>query len=416
MKKNQPFYSFLIAFFLLVVSANKTQAQTITFTGNAAADFAPLGASLQVNQSDATNDIGYSDPGNCGAPTGFDFQHVYMHYDTTNDRLYVGLDLVGLVGDIDNNGSATTVSSGCTETEASATNNAGWDEPIGIALNTNTSGNYDYWIGWPNSAGPYLGFGVYAYLSTNAYPLAGTYVANTPLASPVVVYPYLNDPTKPDVEFYIENYSSIDPDLLMSWMAFSDAGANGEDNVLGSFSMGAPLPTSFTSFTAKKLAQQVNLQWIMDDATEEGAFQIERSGDAVHFYELGHIKPQDISSNTTTYQFDDLNPLEDMNYYRIQYKDVIGNTFYSRIQSVQFHNQIPLVFYSDATRQGGILRGLEVEGYTIQLYNMVGSRIPLNYEITNREMKLSWNDLAAGQYILVAEKSNEKQMIRLTVN
>jgi len=79
-----------------------------SFTGNASADFLAAGAQT-VFAPDTTNDVGL--PPACPAVTfsGWDLQGVYWYYDRATDTLHIGLDSVGIIGDVDGNGDPASI-------------------------------------------------------------------------------------------------------------------------------------------------------------------------------------------------------------------------------------------------------------------------------------------------------------------
>lgn len=73
------------------------------FTGNAPADFLAAGVQT-VFAPDPNGDVGL--PPACPGVTssGWDLSGVYWYYDRTTDTLHIGLDSVGILGDVDGNG------------------------------------------------------------------------------------------------------------------------------------------------------------------------------------------------------------------------------------------------------------------------------------------------------------------------
>lgn len=94
------------------------------------------------------------------------------------------------------------------------------------------------------------------------------------------------------------------------------------------------LPVKLIEFTGKKSANTVLLNWVSDDEYNMDAYQLQRSRDGVHFETITSVQAQNQHHNT--YAYNDVNPANGMNYYRLKMLDIDGKFTYSNIVSVSF--------------------------------------------------------------------------------
>ncbi len=96
------------------------------------------------------------------------------------------------------------------------------------------------------------------------------------------------------------------------------------------------LPVKMSYFKAIPLDKRVNLVWETTEESNSAYFDIERSSDAKEFSNLGRIQAQGDYAGTKRYSFNDENPINGTNYYRLKQVDLDGKFVKSSI--------IPAVF------------------------------------------------------------------------
>lgn len=102
-----------------------------------------------------------------------------------------------------------------------------------------------------------------------------------------------------------------------------------------------PLPVTLAYFTAAKLDESsAILKWSYSGQMDAVSFEIERSGDAMSFVNIGKVMPPGNSSNNAESHFTDNNPIKGVNYYRLKITDKDGHTTYSPSRMVRFTNEI----------------------------------------------------------------------------
>ncbi len=97
------------------------------------------------------------------------------------------------------------------------------------------------------------------------------------------------------------------------------------------------LEVDFISFSAeRKERKAIELTWVTAVEVNNAAFLIERSCDGTSWEEIGKVPGQGSSSVPTEYRFDDKDPCEGVNYYRVVAVDLNGRMSYSEIQAIDF--------------------------------------------------------------------------------
>lgn len=87
------------------------------------------------------------------------------------------------------------------------------------------------------------------------------------------------------------------------------------------------MPVTFTSVTAEKKDNKINVIWKIENEENVNNYSIERSSDGTHFNAIGSVN----ADHSTQYQFTDDKPLSGVNFYRIVSVDLDGKKGYSEI-------------------------------------------------------------------------------------
>ena len=91
-----------------------------------------------------------------------------------------------------------------------------------------------------------------------------------------------------------------------------------------------PLPVTFLSFNAKKLTETAAvLNWKTSQEQNSSYFQVERSNDALHYFNIGRVAASGNSTTAIDYYFTDTKPAAGINYYRLKQVDIDGKFEYS---------------------------------------------------------------------------------------
>lgn len=104
------------------------------------------------------------------------------------------------------------------------------------------------------------------------------------------------------------------------------------------------LPLHLLSFHADKQGSSSLIKWATENELDVANFEIERSGDAIHFENIGTIAANNAAARQQ-YHFKDLQPLDHNNYYRLKMIDRDGTITYSNIALVYFDAATAITVY-----------------------------------------------------------------------
>ena len=241
MKKGERIVFICILLSLSVLAFNVPSASAqVTFTGNVPADF--TGSNVIVVNDQATNDVGLPGPPNSPyGVSGWDMVAIYLSYDHINDRMYVGFDFNGKIGgDADGDGDPNGTSSWLAGFSGVDNPNLSGSESICMLIDTDNDGHANVAIG-VNDADDITKFAAYQRTANIFFlaPYSSTYWSSSAISGcPVTLY---NSPTgpesgKPDLEFYIDNFSdlpgfSFDPGESFKFGMLGFAGSQDDDGI-----------------------------------------------------------------------------------------------------------------------------------------------------------------------------------------
>ena len=98
---------------------------------------------------------------------------------------------------------------------------------------------------------------------------------------------------------------------------------------------GAPLPVSFSSFTASRLKDVVELKWQTSTEINNKGFEKNTNGT---WEEVAFVNSQALNGNSSdllNYNYRDLNSNTGMTQYRLKQTDIDGHSKYSEVRAIQ---------------------------------------------------------------------------------
>lgn len=127
------------------------------------------------------------------------------------------------------------------------------------------------------------------------------------------------------------------PDLMtlagISTTSFiHNAGLN--TDVLNLMTNMAPLPVEFLSFEARKIGDEVQLDWKVTDEQNVKGYHVQRSANSLNWQAIGFVDFKPSSAVINTYNLTDPSPLDGTSYYRIGEEDIDGKMSYSVIRTI----------------------------------------------------------------------------------
>ncbi len=177
-----------------------------------------------------------------------------------------------------------------------------------------------------------------------------------------------------------------------------------------SFDCSNVLPLTWLSFTAKKQATSVLLNWSTTTELNTRDFLVQHSTDGIIWETIGTLPSAGNSSSVENYSFVDNNPTKGINYYRLLQQDIDGKSSYSKIVSVLFTANTNQILLSNTVVNGKLIVQLD-QPTTVSLYNNAGVLL-IRKELPAGVQIIITGTLAKGIYLLKAGNVTEKFMIQ----
>ncbi len=130
---------------------------------------------------------------------------------------------------------------------------------------------------------------------------------------------------------------------------------------------GTPLPVALLSFEAIASENRIQVQWHTENELNLNNYILEHSENGVHFKPIGALNP----TIGNGYKFTDNNPVNGINYYRLQMIDKDGSIRYSKTISVQFTvNSNQLTVFPNPSKDVVIVSGKHIA--SVQVVDNLG--------------------------------------------
>ena len=100
------------------------------------------------------------------------------------------------------------------------------------------------------------------------------------------------------------------------------------------------LPVELVDFEAKVVDEVIELSWITQTESNSSHFTLEHSVDATDFKPIGSLSAAGNSFGTIDYSFDDPDPNNGVNYYRLKQVDLDGTFTYTDIVPIEFKKSL----------------------------------------------------------------------------
>jgi uncharacterized delta-60 repeat protein len=192
------------------------------------------------------------------------------------------------------------------------------------------------------------------------------------------------------------------------------AQANGatEDVAVARYNSDQVLPITLSSFTATKKSNSVLLNWQTASETNNNYFAIERSNSSnTNFKEIARVSSKGNSSQAQQYDFEDLAPLNGVNYYRLKQVDKNGKATTSKIVLIDFTNGVIVKLYPNPVKSNLNIDGLAGSKTTLSIIDINGKSLSTT-STTNTSYNWNIRALPAGNYYLRIEADKKINTIK----
>lgn len=177
------------------------------------------------------------------------------------------------------------------------------------------------------------------------------------------------------------------------------------------------LPVEWGNVQAKVVGENVLVKWETYTETNNNYFEIEASGDGVHFTTIGNVKGKGNSNIISVYEFLHANPtVTGRIYYRIKQVDIDGKQSYSNPVYVNFQKTSiskPFIYPVPANNIITVNFGKEVLQPLVEIYS-VDMKLLSTHKKNGRSSAESINiqHLVPGAYIARLSFNGEQHSIR----
>lgn len=170
------------------------------------------------------------------------------------------------------------------------------------------------------------------------------------------------------------------------------------------------LPVTYSSLSAKPLANGVKIEWTTTNEENNSYFEVERTNDGDNWLTLGTVEGNGTTYAQSSYEYMDNNPAQGLNVYRLKQVDWNGDYEYSSNKTVVWGGEIAknaVQIFPNPSANTIQITGVEKPKVTV--YSMAGV-VMLEAENTNH---LDIQNLLRGVYFIqVQDAAGEVSRIR----
>jgi hypothetical protein len=234
------------------------------------------------------------------------------------------------------------------------------------------------------------------------------------------------------VAFLQDNYlgtnTPIDLSGAINNIDFSitaDAASAAADRFRIVFNVSGPLPVSSLTIHAYQQDKDIAVQWKVVGELDVNHYEVERSGDGIHFSQAGLQTATGNTNSTVFYQWTDMNPVSGNaqhpadNFYRIRSVSNSGEIKYSDIVKVTIADGTSsiTIYPNPVTAKvvNVVFKNMDKGLYRLQLINNLGQVVlvqQVNHTGSNTILPVKLNGVAAGTYLLEIIKPDNTKIVK----
>ncbi len=170
------------------------------------------------------------------------------------------------------------------------------------------------------------------------------------------------------------------------------------------------LPVTYSSLSAKPVANGVKIEWTTTNEENNSHFELERTNDGENWITIGTVEGNGTTYAQSNYEFMDNNPVQGLNVYRLKQVDWNGDYEYSSNKTVVWGGEsVKNTVQIFPNPSASTIHVTGVDNPKVTVYNMAGV-VMLESENTN---SLDLQHLLRGvYYIQVQDAAGEVSRIR----
>jgi len=176
------------------------------------------------------------------------------------------------------------------------------------------------------------------------------------------------------------------------------------------------VPVNLISFSGERAGKENVLYWTTSHEENTARFELERSPDGVHFTRIGTVPATGNSSTEKHYQYNDTDPMQGNNYYRLKIFDADGTFKYSNIILLKVSGNSSLSVYPNPTTKtlNVHISGIDDQtNVSASIFDATGKYVlGMNTKQVNATFRFDVERLPAGVYVLRIMWNNETSVWR----
>lgn len=207
--------------------------------------------------------------------------------------------------------------------------------------------------------------------------------------------------------------------VVMNVVDPTDAGSCGYD-------MRAPapaaLPVELIDFWGIKNKFSIDLTWFTASEKNNDYFSIQFSQNGKDFSEIGTVQGNGNSEDKQVFHFNHQNPVNGINYYRLEQFDLDGTTHFSKTIAVRFVKDWLASIYPNPVVGDILTLNLtadESQAIDLMIFNVGGRLVntfQFNLENGLNQQKINTGHLSKGFYTLVVSNYHRREIIKFSIN
>jgi len=155
----------------------------------------------------------------------------------------------------------------------------------------------------------------------------------------------------------VDGYTTI---VTIPFVSVDNATRESTSSAVATIYFGSVLPVELTRFSGQTIDNRYNhLDWITSAEMNNNHFELERSADGMSFEKIGEVAGHGTSQEAHSYAFDDVNPMNGVNYYRLKQVDNDGTYSYS--------NVVPLTITSTQTLDVSLNPNVTRDNFNVEI-------------------------------------------------
>jgi len=182
------------------------------------------------------------------------------------------------------------------------------------------------------------------------------------------------------------------------------------DQLLITVYYNATLPVKLLDFSANKKNNSVEIQWITEEESNIGHYEIQRSGNGINFTTIGTVTSRN-QIQRSTYSYNDINPSNGVAFYRLASAELNGKAAYSKVVSINFTKPSGVSIYPTKLKAGMTLHLANPTSENLTVYFYSASGKLLGKAITESNMiSTSFLSNTTGMIFYKIAKENGSQI------